>query len=350
MAVYRDANGVITVYVRYTDIYGQKKTVKRQSKKWKTLKEGKQVEQDILDSVNIKDIRLETLANLYFEDIKSRVRASSYTNYKSRYDLHIQPFFQKTKVSEITKPLLSQWQQWLLSKEHRNLMLEKTQLVLRTILNFGVQYDLIAKNPFTIPYIKRDETPYVSEVWNAEQYELFEKQIDNLYEKAFFRTLFYTGLRIGEILGVSIADYKDGKLIINKQRLMNGTLAQVKSKNGNRVIRLNKAVCDILDEMISTYTLTEENTAEWLFCGMAMRSRTNISKVKDKYIDRAGVPRLTLHGFRHSHASMLIAMGFDFVNVAKRLGDSPNTIIKTYAHPYDEVEVQIIDALDRVAK
>lgn len=348
MAVYRDASGVITVYVRYTDIYGRKKTVKRQSKKWKTLKEGKQVEQEILNSVNLADIQLDTLADLYFADTKNRVRPSSYTNYKSRYDHHIEPYFQKMKVSEITKPVLSQWQQWLLAKEHRNAMLTKTQMVLRTILNFGVQYDLIPKNPFVIPYIKRDETPYVSEVWNKEQYELFEKQIDNLYEKAFFRTLFYTGLRIGEILGVSIADYKDGKLIINKQRLMNGSLAPVKSKNGNRVIRLNKAVCDILDEMISTYPLTEENTADWLFCGMPTRSRAGIRKTKDKFIESAGVPRLTLHGFRHSHASMLVAMGFDFVNIAKRLGDSPNTIIKTYAHPYDEVEEQIIDALDNL--
>lgn len=348
MAVYRDKNGIVTFYVRYTDIYGNKKSVKRQSKKWKTIKEGKEAEKEFLDSVSLTDIQLKNLANLYFENIKPRVRVSSYVNYLSRYEHHIEPFFQDIKVSEITKTKLVQWQQWIYDKGHRDNMLSKTQLVLRSIFKFGVQYELIPKNPFTIPYIKREEEPYVSTIWNKEQYDLFEKQIEDIYDKAFFRTLFYTGLRIGEITGVTIDDYKDGKLTINKQRLNNGTIAPVKSKNGNRVIRLPQAVCDILDEMISTYPLNQENRQDWLFCGMKAQSRTNIMKRKNEYVKSANIPDITLHGFRHSHASMLIAMGFDFVNVAKRLGDSPTTIMKTYGHPYDEVEEKIITSLNNL--
>ena len=346
MAVYKDKNGVVTFYVRYVDAYGNKKVKKQQSKAWKTLKEGKEAEAAFLASVDLKDILLDSLAQMYLNDRKNRVRPFTFRNYTSEYNLHIKPFFGTIAVSGITKLKIQEWQTWLVSRGFRNAMLFKLQMRLKAILQFGVEYDLIARNPFTIPFAKVQEEKYTSEVWTVAQYWQFEAQIGNLYDRAFFRTLFFTGMRIGEIQGVQIRDYHEGKIVINKQKNLNNQIAPVKNSNGNRTVRLPQAVCDILDEVISTYSPTEENAGDWLFCGMKGKGRDQIAKRKDKYIEAAGVPRLTLHGFRHSHASILVSEGYDFVNVAKRLGDSPETIMKIYGHGYDEVEEKMIETLD----
>ena len=199
MAVYKDKNGVVTFYVRYVDAYGHKKTVKRQSKKWKTLKEGKEAERKFIASINTQDISLDTLAELYLADRKNRVRAYSYRNYQSEYYLHIKPFFQDLPVSAITKLKIQEFQSWIVSQGFRNAMINKLQMRLKAILQFGVDYDLIAKNPFTIPFAKVQEEEYQNVVWTVEQYYMFEDQITDLYDRAFFRTLFFTGMRIGEI-------------------------------------------------------------------------------------------------------------------------------------------------------
>jgi integrase len=48
-----------------------------------------------------------------------------------------------------------------------------------------------------------------------------------------------------------------------------------------------------------------------------------------------GMPGLTFHALRHTHASQLIAAGIDVVTISKRLGHaSPNITLGTYAHQF----------------
>ena len=50
---------------------------------------------------------------------------------------------------------------------------------------------------------------------------------------------------------------------------------------------------------------------------------------------RAGLEGITTHGLRHTHASRLIADGWDVAEIAARLGDSIPTVMSTYAHEFD---------------
>jgi site-specific recombinase XerD len=51
---------------------------------------------------------------------------------------------------------------------------------------------------------------------------------------------------------------------------------------------------------------------------------------------RIGMPELTFHGLRHSHASQLIAAGVDIVTISKRLGHfKPSTTLAIYAHMFN---------------
>lgn len=62
----------------------------------------------------------------------------------------------------------------------------------------------------------------------------------------------------------------------------------------------------------------------------------------------AGVPIITVHGLRHTHASLLLFGGVSIASVAKRLGHSSmNTTEKTYLHIIKELENKDVDLVMR---
>ena len=81
---------------------------------------------------------------------------------------------------------------------------------------------------------------------------------------------------------------------------------------------------------------------------------TTIDREKDNYFALAKeaygekINRITNHEFRHSHASYLISQGIRPERIAYRLGDTVETVMKTYAHLFPEVEDEIIEELDLI--
>ena len=63
---------------------------------------------------------------------------------------------------------------------------------------------------------------------------------------------------------------------------------------------------------------------------------------------KAGVPIISLHGLRHTHASLLLFAGVSIASVARRLGHaSMNTTQKTYLHIIQELENKDVDIVMR---
>ncbi len=62
-----------------------------------------------------------------------------------------------------------------------------------------------------------------------------------------------------------------------------------------------------------------------------------------------GLPQITFHSLRHSHASALISAGIDVVTVSKRLGHaSPALTLSTYSHLFENKDDQVAAAIDAV--
>src|SRR5699024_1086165 len=77
---------------------------------------------------------------------------------------------------------------------------------------------------------------------------------------------------------------------------------------------------------------------------------TTFRRKLNKYIDISKVKIITPHGFRHSHASLLIHLGCDSREVAKRLGDTVQVIESTYYHMFPEKEKHTITVLNNFKK
>ena len=79
-----------------------------------------------------------------------------------------------------------------------------------------------------------------------------------------------------------------------------------------------------------------------------VRSRFMKLNVLERHCNRAKIPVISVHGLRHTHASVLLFAGVSIASVARRLGHSSMTTTqKTYLHIIQELENQDIDIVMR---
>ena len=67
-----------------------------------------------------------------------------------------------------------------------------------------------------------------------------------------------------------------------------------------------------------------------------------------RIVAAAGLPATTIHGLRHTHATILMNNDIPVKAIAERLGNTPEIIHTTYGHVLREMEDKIIDIFDRV--
>lgn len=73
-----------------------------------------------------------------------------------------------------------------------------------------------------------------------------------------------------------------------------------------------------------------------------------INKELNRLADVVELPHFRIHDLRHSHASLLIKLGFSMPAVAKRLGDTVAVVMVTYGHLYPDDQAMMVSRLDAV--
>jgi integrase len=150
--------------------------------------------------------------------------------------------------------------------------------------------------------------------------------------------LAYSGLRIGEALGLCWADvdFESGLLRVHRQLSRKRVHSPLKTEAGKREVILAPGIAKLLREhwLASRY----KKPGDLIFCsrtGGGLDYR-NVGTAFRLAVKRAGITapgRLSLHSLRHSFASLLIAGGLNVVFVSRQLGHAnPNVTLSTYAH------------------
>lgn len=80
-------------------------------------------------------------------------------------------------------------------------------------------------------------------------------------------------------------------------------------------------------------------------------SKSKINSNFHKLSDQAGLKRITIHGLRHSHVSLLISKKYDIFEVSKRIGHkSVKTTQDIYGHLFDDVQKSIANDLNMIRR
>lgn len=149
-----------------------------------------------------------------------------------------------------------------------------------------------------------------------------------------------TGLRYAEALALTPNDFDFEKqeLHINKSwnyKSKHGSFQPTKNKSSNRAVMIDWRTASEFKPLIENI---DPNQPIFVKPGHRVYNST-INNVLDRYCRRADIPVISIHGLRHTHASLLLYEGVSVASVAKRLGHA-NTVTtqQTYLHIIKELE------------
>ena len=172
--------------------------------------------------------------------------------------------------------------------------------------------------------------------YTISEYNAFMKALpDSAPFRMAFELLFFTGIRCGEMLALTIADcdFSNDTISINKNyALIDGKqyILPPKTPKSKRLITLPPKVAEHLQTYINS--MYEPQKTERLF---SMLNKHSLAKMVTKTAALANVKKIRVHDFRHSHASLLIELGFPPLLISERLGhERIETTLQIYSHLY----------------
>ena len=180
--------------------------------------------------------------------------------------------------------------------------------------------------------------------------EEYQKFSDCLMDKRTswlsFQILFWTGMRIGELLALTFADVDltARTITINKsyQRLKGrDIITPPKTPKSNRVISIPPFLAeDIQDYIKSLYDFRMDDR-------LLPVTKNFLENEMRRGVKLSGVKKIRIHDTRHSHASLLIELGFTPKEIAERLGhENVETTLNTYSHLYPDKQERLANRLD----
>lgn len=155
-----------------------------------------------------------------------------------------------------------------------------------------------------------------------------------------------TGMRFSEALAITPKDFDFSHQTISIDKTWNykgdGGFLPTKNKTSARKIQIDWQTVVQFSELIK-----DKAENEPLFVSCKVYNST-VNDVLRRYCKQANVPVISIHGLRHTHASLLLFAGVSIASVARRLGHaSINTTQKTYLHIIQELENKDIDLVMR---
>ena len=225
-------------------------------------------------------------------------------------ELKILLYFGNKRVNDITAADIRQWQNELIKMGYSPTYLKTINNQLSAIFNYAVRYYDLKSNPCAKAGSMAKSKAEEMDFWTVEE---FRKFIDSVMNKRLsymaFMTLYWTGMRLGELLALNPKDVDLEKRTISitksYQRLgKKDVVSPPKTPKSKRVITIPEFLAtDIKDYMDSLYDLQENDR-------LFPITKYYLEHEMQRGIKESGVKRIRVHDLRHSHASMLIELGF----------------------------------------
>lgn len=348
MAIYKKKSSVKNPwYCKFT--YKDIKGITHQKKKegFRTRKQALEYQENFLNEANSRPISyFKDLIQLYIADKTNNVKPLTLTKITSVTSKYIRPYFSHYAITEITPAIIRKWQTGIIQEGLSPSYTAIISNTLSSIFNFGIRYYNLSCNPAKIAGSVGSLKPTHTNFYTLEEYKIFSGNIDDEYLLVIFDLLYYTGVRIGELLALTSADinFNTSTITISKTyyRLHNKDyIGTPKSLSSRREIPIPQF---LLQELAHIYTILGiKKEHHRVFSYTTARELNDLAKIIAK---KSNLPPLRLHDFRHSHASYLINEGFSPVAVRDRLGHSSVKItLDRYSHLYQNEKTKIADNL-----
>lgn len=310
------------------------------------------IEKEQLIFADNYDITVKQWSEKWYNDNLNDWAKSTQATHKNIVFNHIIPRLGKFNLRKLSRSVYKKEFVDALLKEHAEVTVQRWHATFMSIVNAAVLDDVLDKNRFkqivfnvqqTDRFFNNDELLKFLTYLDTVNFDSFEFRY-----KVLFTTFLYSGMRKGEALGLTWNDinFKEKHITVNKSRDRHG-MKPPKTKTSYRTIDVD----DTLIDLLRRYKIYEK--ANCLKKGIKLKESDIVflsSKCVpisisypvnafNKIIDKLELPRITLHGLRHTHATMMLASDedCDIKYLSERLGHKDvTTTMNIYVHTLPE--------------
>lgn len=316
-----------------------------------------------------ENMRFSELGDLYFSQYAPNcLKAVTAYTYEGSYRKNIKPVFGNTRLKDITTSRITEFLLEL-GKTKKPQTVRKNKIIMHSILNYAVSQKFIKENPCVGTVWKRDVEANMSERENYLKKDEAVKLMQLVEPYSTFNTiiklLLLTGLRSGEVLGLTWdkVDLENKTIFVDKTlTYVKGSyfLSTPKTESSMRTITIDDETVKMLK-----HHKTEQNKLKAIVGNAWQHPDAIFTSATGHYYDRCllntqfrrffekhpELKRVSIHGLRHTHASILILAGENLDAISKHLGHASADITsRVYAHLMAEVRVRITQTISNVLR
>lgn len=279
-----------------------------------------------------------TVYNEFLEFKALRCKKQGFETYKRNFDNHILPYFKNYNICDIKKKDIINWQNTIIKKNFSDSFNNSLYYNLHTFFDYCVSFEYCKENIVSnIQKIKKKNTKKEHNIFSERQFLKFRRCLDNIIYKYFFTFMFYYGTRPSETIALRFSDINGSKIKIEHSINRRGKRELTSPKNINSIrnfsisllmqYRINK----LKKYYIKKYGYFDINY--YIFGGKKPLSTTTIDRHKKNACEKAKLPNITQHEFRHSCASRLLRKNVPIDCISKLLGHSSVSMtLDVYCH------------------
>jgi integrase len=267
------------------------------------------------------------------------------------------PYFSEVRVIDVTPVKMREWQNKLLDREpaYSQTYIKSLNNQLTAFFNFCVRFYGLKANPLHIAKsIGKSRSGRIDFYTLAEFNAFMEALKESTKNKAVimaFELLFYSGIRCGELFALTKADFDAENCTIDINKNF-GTadgktyILPPKTPKSKRIVTLpSKVALHLQDYLQSLY---QPQPKERIFSTI---NKYTLQRAIKKASTLAGLKKIRIHDFRHSHASLLIELGFSPLLISERLGhEKIETTLEIYSHIYPSKSEVVAQKLNDFVK
>ena len=354
MPSYKEDNGNWYCSFYHNDWKGNR--IRKKKGGFKTKREAMEWERKFIEkNEGNLEMSFEQFLEIYNEERVSRLKRNTAETKEHLIRTKILPYFKNLKINEIEPIDVIRWQNELLAirddkgKGYSPTYLRTIHGQLSAIFNYAIKYYRLKDNPARLAGSIGKKDADEMDFWTKEEFNLFIKEVkDKPFSYEAFSILYWCGLRVGELLALTVKDFDFNKniLTINKsyQRLKGeDIITDPKTEKSNRLVYLPDILAEDIKLLFSR--LYNKSKGERIF----PFTRGFLYKEMDRGCKKAGIKRIRIHDLRHSLVSLLIEMGFSPVAISERVGHESIDITLKYAHMFPSKQQEMVDVLNKEA-